>query len=135
MSAKLHVTAAVAVAVIFGAGFLAGRWTEARRGTTTSTATIDASLAAPVEERWSGTTLQEYRQRLNLTAAQIDSIRPLIKETSEKLATMRRDVKTELQASIKKMNERISTELTVEQRREFVALIREKQAQRDAAGK
>jgi hypothetical protein len=32
------------------------------------------------------------------------------------------------------MNERVSAELTVEQRREFVVLIREKQVEREAVG-
>lgn len=49
------------------------------------------------------------------------------------MGELRRNLKTELFAALKRMNERLSAELTVEQRRELVVLIREKQAAREAS--
>lgn len=134
MSASKHLVAAAAVVSIFGAGVLAGRWMGSGPTVVPPAPTFapTAQGSAPVEERWSGATLEEYQRRLKLSSVQVETIRPIIVATSQKMTQMRRTLKTDLHDTVKKMNERVSGELTVEQRREFVALIREKLALRDA---
>ena len=127
MSATKHLLAAAAVVGIFAAGFLAGRWSGGSGGSESQ-----AAPTAPLEQRWSHDTLAEYQRRLQLTPAQVEKIRPLFGETAARMGELRKNLKTELHAALKRMNERVSAELTVEQRREFVILIREKQAAREA---
>ncbi len=135
MNTRKHFAAAVAVAGIFSTGVVTGRWSAATPGASSGSVNPSTTTAvAPVstlEQRWSSATMEEYRRRLQLTPAQVEGIRPLLKETSGMMAQMRRDLKTNIHASIRSMNARVSTLLTVEQRREFVALIREKQAERE----
>jgi uncharacterized protein (DUF342 family) len=128
MNATKHLVAAAAVIAIFGAGVLVGCWLQAPGS---AGAAPIGSPAVSIEQRWSGATLEEYQRRLKLTPAQTEALRPSIQETSQKMAELRRNLKTELHAAVRRMNERVSTELTVEQRREFVALIREKQVARE----
>jgi|GEM_PF-5355426 len=132
MNATKHSVAAAAVIVIFGAGILVGLWLRAPHGA--GPAPLNSPVAS-IEQRWSGATLEEYQRRLKLTPTQTETIRPLLRETSQKMAEMRGDLKTELHAALRSMNERVSRELTVEQRRELVSLIREKQAQRETGMK
>lgn len=128
MKPNKHWVAATAVVAIFGAGVAVGSWLQMSRAAGTPPTN---STAASIEQRWSGSTLEEYQQRLKLTPAQLEVIHPMVKETSLKLTELRRNLKTDLHAAVRRMNERVSGELTVEQRREFVALIREKQVQRE----
>lgn len=128
MSAARHVLAAVAVVGIFAAGFLAGRSTvPAKR----------AEAGAPVvvrtlEERWTGAAIDEYVQRLQLTPAQIEAIRPLMRDAAERMAERRGALRQELFGVVRQMNERIAVELTPEQRPKLAALVREKQERHEA---
>jgi hypothetical protein len=125
MSAAKHLLAATAAAGIFAAGFLAGCGSGGRGGEQAKGPPI-----APLEQRWSQDTLGEYQRRLQLTPSQVEKIRPMFGETAARMGELRQSLKAELHATLRRMNERVSAELTVEQRREFVTLIREKQAGR-----
>jgi len=116
-------------------GLLVGRWSAAAPGAKFGVANpTTAGATAPkvdVEQRWSVSTLEEYQRGLRLTPAQVSKIRPLLQETSQKLSQMRRDLKTNIHTAVRSMNVCVSTELTLAQRREFVALIREKVAENE----
>ena len=126
MNAGKHFAAAGAVVAIFGAGIVLGRWSVAHPPAPPTAPPMTAAGTASVEARWSHATLEEYGRRLQLTPAQVVAIRPIIHETSAMMTQMRSELRTNLHATVRKMNERVSSELTGEQRRQFVALIQEK---------
>jgi hypothetical protein len=86
--------------------------------------------AASTEERWAKTTLAEYRDRLELTPAQIETIKPLFAATRDELRVARAEATGRILGVVKGLNESVSRELTVEQRRKLVELVNEKQALR-----
>ncbi len=91
-----------------------------------------ASTPSPVttEEKWAKITLAEYRERLGLTPAQIETVKPLLAATSDELRNARAEATARILGVVKSLNEKISRELTVEQRRKRVELVKEKQAAR-----
>ena len=65
---------------------------------------------------WVGTTLQRYQAKLQLTPEQIERLRPAIEQTGREFRDLRRDTLQGVVGIARQMDERVSPELTPEQK-------------------
>jgi hypothetical protein len=84
-----------------------------------------------MEDKWVHRTLRDYEERLHLTPEQVTKLRPFFKQTGLELRQLRATTVTNLHATIRRMNEQISTELTPDQRQLFTEILKEKQPPSD----
>lgn len=132
MKSPRPIVVIICLATLYGFGLASGWLLFARRMAVVPAAASVAPTPAPVttEEKWAKTTLAEYRERLALTPAQIETVKPLLVATSAELRDARAEATIRILGVVKRLNEKISHELTVEQRRKLVELVKEKQAAR-----
>jgi len=125
----IRVKIALSLVVLFGLGAATG--VVAARKLAPQPAAAPATL--PVEERWSKTRFEEYRSRLNLTPAQVAAIAPHFREFGQEMRQVRDELRGRYVAALRNLNERVSSELTLEQRQEMRELLQERWHRRDNA--
>jgi uncharacterized membrane protein len=82
-------------------------------------------LNRPVPEEWAPRTLKRLIERLELTPAQQDEIRPIIRRNMEELNRVRNQSLADTQYVVEGMQSEISGKLTPEQRTKYEQLNRE----------
>jgi uncharacterized membrane protein len=82
-------------------------------------------LNRPVPEEWAPRTLKRLIERLELTPAQQDQIRPIVRRHMEELNRVRNQSMSDTQYVVEGMQSEISEQLTAEQRIKYEQLNRE----------
>jgi Spy/CpxP family protein refolding chaperone len=113
---------------IFAAGGVAG-------GFVTLRICKDRLANRPVPEEWAPRHLKRLHDRLELTPAQEDQIRPIVRHSIEHLNRIRNNSMEESKMVVETMQRDISEKLTPEQRAKFDQMNREMRELRDAREK
>jgi len=92
-------------------------------------------LNRPVPEEWAPRTLKRLVERLSLTPAQQEEIRPIVRRHMEDLNRLRNRSMAETQTVVEGMQREISGRLTAEQREQYEQLNRELREAREAREK
>lgn len=92
-----------------------------------STYTRAAVLPRATSGAWAEQELEEYRQRLDLTAEQVAAFRPLFTETSEKLKTLHTETRGRIIALLRENNAQLAPQLTSDQSERLRAMLRARQ--------
>lgn len=86
-------------------------------------------LRTAPEERWQALTLADYQQRLSLTPAQVERLKPIFGLTSRKLSTFRANTAERIASLIHEMNGEIMQALTPAQQVGLKQLLEERRQQ------
>jgi Spy/CpxP family protein refolding chaperone len=92
-------------------------------------------LSRPVPEEWAPKTLKRLADRLDLTPAQQEEIRPIVRRSMDHLGRLRATSMAETQAGVETMQREISERLTPEQRVKYERLNRELRELRESREK
>lgn len=92
-------------------------------------------LNRPVPEEWAPKHLKRLVDRLELTPAQQEQIRPIVRRNMEQLNRVRNHSMAETQTVVEGMQRDISAQLTSEQRTKFEQMNRELREAREAREK
>lgn len=112
--------------------FLAGGVTG---GFVTARVCKNKLMNRPVPEEWAPRKLKQLIERLELTPAQQDQIRPIVRRNMEELNRVRNQSMSDAQYVVEGMQSEISEKLTPEQRIKYEQLNRELREAREAREK
>lgn len=83
-------------------------------------------LPRVTETHWAARTLAEYSERLKLTPAQLDRLRPEMEKAESEMERVRQNTVLQLRTIIKTNSSSVMKELTPDQRAVFSSLIEER---------
>ncbi len=93
-----------------------------------STITHSMVLARATSGEWATQELEIYRQRLALTDAQVETLRPAFAATNEKLKQLHTETRQRIGEMLKENSSVVRAQLSPDQQRRLDALIQERKA-------